>query len=61
MHKCCGLCRYSYCRDESDVSGFDCEKFKLLKITELDRIHSYCKDNFKLSLLRIFYWWSLNE
>jgi hypothetical protein len=61
MIKCCGLCRYSYCSDTFDVSGFDCKKCKVLKITELDKIHPLCKNEFKLSLRRIIYYWSLHE
>jgi hypothetical protein len=55
------FCKYSYCADESDVSGFDCRKNKTIKLTELDQLHPYCMNNFKLSLWRVIYWWALNE
>jgi hypothetical protein len=57
MYKCCGLCRYSYCADESDVSGFDCEKFPDIKIINLDKIHEYCKilNYFRFSLLKFLF------
>lgn len=61
MLKCCMFCKYSYCADESDVSGFDCRKNKTIKLTELDQLHPYCMNNFKLSLWRVIYWWALNE
>jgi hypothetical protein len=59
MYKCCRLCRFCYCRDESDVSGFICEKFISFKITELDIIHPFCWNGFKLSLLKLIYGWLL--
>lgn len=61
MYKCCGLCKYSHCKDESDVSGFDCDLFPTLKITRLDDIHPFCIRGFKLSLLKLIYWWLLHE
>jgi len=50
--KCCERCRYLYCTDESDVSGLDCEKNKVIKITELDKQHLLCP-GFKPSILEI--------
>lgn len=61
MKKCCGFCKYSYCADLSDVSGLDCEKFKTLKIKDLNQIHPFCIDGFRWSIIRILYRWSLNE
>jgi len=55
MYKYCRLCRFCYCVDESDVSGFDCEKFKLLKITDLDKVHQLCLNGFRLSLLKLLF------
>lgn len=52
MKKCCDLCRYLYCSDESDVSGLDCEKNKVIKITEVDKQHLLCP-GFKPSILAI--------
>ena len=60
MNKCCGLCKYSYCSDESDVSGFDCIKNPVLKITDLDSVHPLCYNGFELSKWRIISWGLLN-
>ena len=54
MKKCCYLCRFCYCSDESDVSGLDCEKNKVIKITDVDKVHELCEGQFKLSLLKLF-------
>ena len=59
MHKCCRVCRYSRCFDESDVSGFDCEKFKALKLNDLDKLHPYCLNGYKLSILKYILWWKI--
>jgi hypothetical protein len=54
MKKCCYLCRFCYCSDESDVSGLDCEKNKVIKIIDMDKVHELCEGQFKLSLLKLF-------
>lgn len=60
MLRKCKTCKYSYCGDLSDVSGFNCRKFKTFKIINLDIIHPFCLDGFKFSFLNILYWWSIN-
>ena len=55
MNKCCGICKYCYCDDETAIDGFCCYKFKTFKITELDRIHPLCINEFKLSWFQLFF------
>jgi len=53
--KKCKYCRYSYCGDECDVSGMNCRKNKVIKITELDKVHKFCP-GYRFSLLKFLYW-----
>lgn len=52
MFKKCRYCKYCYCGDESDVSGFDCAIIRTLKIIDLDKVHEYC-DNYKFSFWKL--------
>jgi len=51
MIKCCRYCKFSYFKDLDDVSGFSCQKYPPLKITNPDTIHSFCH-GFIFSLLK---------
>lgn len=55
MYKCCGLCRYCYCGDESDVSGFYC---RILENELINIKHVYCDKGciyFKFSWLMFIF------
>jgi hypothetical protein len=52
--KKCRLCRYCRCTDESDVSGLDCEKNKVLRITNTEETHELCP-GYKFSLLKLLF------
>jgi len=55
MIKCCRYCRFCYCPDESDVSGLYCNKNKIIKITDSDKIHKFCFGNYRFSLLKFLF------
>jgi hypothetical protein len=54
MIKCCRLCRFCYCADESDLSGFNCEKNLIIKIVDLDSLHFLCY-GFKFSWIKFLF------
>lgn len=56
MIKTCGYCKYCYSADTSDVSGFDCRKRPILKITDLDNRHSLCP-GFKTNIMVLLWRW----
>ena len=55
MIKSCRFCRYSYCADETDVSGLSCEKNNIIKIIELEKVHELCFGNYKFSWLKFLF------
>ncbi len=57
MIKSCRFCQYCYCADTEDVSGLDCKKHSVLKITDLDKKHLFCpgfKTNIFIIVWRYF-------
>ena len=55
MNKCCKFCRYSYCGDETDVSGFNCEKNSVIRIINTDKAHELCP-GFNFGLMKLLFW-----
>jgi len=54
----CKYCQYCYCDDTEDVSGLDCKIHPILKITDLDQMHLFCR-GFKTNIF-IVIWRFLN-
>ena len=54
MCKPCAWCKYLYCKDSSDVSGLDCEKNPVFRITNPNQEHPLCFE-FKFSLWKYLF------